>query len=329
MIETLVDHAEQVNILQNIQVIVGGCAVRAERDIDALLQHFRNVRVAGCQLEIACRTAGDRNIVLLEDIEILVLQPDAVRRRGRRIENAVRLHVRRRRQAMTLLALLVLGLRLGQVDVDTRTRVLRMGGYRLDHLGRRGILAVDTQITDQPTAHLAVPLVQQAQIVLIGGKALVVAVVKYGQAAAEVALDAALADGGHHAIEEEIHIRERNRTARQHFRDGKLRTVVRRLVVDLVLKRKYLLTQPALQRQIFRVAAQQCHGRVAVYVVEAAHQQTGSAIVAFAVILLRLGIADVGNLAVLHADVLPAFALKILIQQINIAKKHCFLLFSL
>ena len=37
VIETLVDHAEQVNILQNIQVVVGGCAVRAERDIDALL----------------------------------------------------------------------------------------------------------------------------------------------------------------------------------------------------------------------------------------------------------------------------------------------------
>ncbi len=60
---------------------------------------------------------------------------------------------------------------------------------------------MDTQITDQPTAHLAVPLVQQAQIVLIGGKALVVAVVKYGQATAEVALDAALADRGHHAVE--------------------------------------------------------------------------------------------------------------------------------
>ena len=230
---------------------------------------------------------------------------------------------------MTLLALLVLGLRLGQVDVDTRTRVLRMGGYRLDHLGCRGVLAVDTQITDQPTAHLAVPLVQQAQIVLIGGKALVVAVVKYGQAAAEVALDAALADRGHHAIEEEIHIRERNRTARQHFRDGKLRPVVRRLVVDLVLKRKYLLTQPALQRQIFRVAAQQRHRRMAVHVVKAAHQQTVFAVVTLAVILLRLGIADVGNLAVLHADVLPALALKILIQQINIAKKHGFLLFSL
>ena len=100
---------------------------------------------------------------------------------------------------MTLLALLVLGLRLRQVDVDTRTRVLRMGGYRLDHLGRRGILAMDTQITDQTAAVLAVPLVQQAQIVLVGGKALVVAVVKYGQAAAEVALDAALADRGHHA----------------------------------------------------------------------------------------------------------------------------------
>ena len=68
---------------------------------------------------------------------------------------------------------------------------------------------------------------------------------------------------------------------------------------------------------------------MAMHVVKAAHQQTVFAVVTLAVILLRLGIADVGNLAVLHADVLPALALKILIQQINVAKKHCFLLFSL
>ena len=124
VIETLVDHAEQVHILHDVQIVVGRRAVRAERDIDALLQHFRNVRVAGCQLEIACRTAGDRNIVLLEDIEILVLQPDAVCRRGRRIENAVRLHVGRGRHAVALLALLMLGLRLaeGISEADFRTR---------------------------------------------------------------------------------------------------------------------------------------------------------------------------------------------------------------
>lgn len=68
---------------------------------------------------------------------------------------------------------------------------------------------------------------------------------------------------------------------------------------------------------------------MAVHVVKAAHQQTVFAVVTPRRNLLRLGIADVGNLAVLHADVLPALALKILIQQINIAKKHGFLLFSL
>ena len=68
---------------------------------------------------------------------------------------------------------------------------------------------------------------------------------------------------------------------------------------------------------------------MAVHVVKAAHQQTVFAVVTLAVILLRLGIADVGNLAVLHADVLPAFERKILIQQINVAKKHGILLFSL
>ena len=68
---------------------------------------------------------------------------------------------------------------------------------------------------------------------------------------------------------------------------------------------------------------------MAVHVVKTAHQQTVFTVVTLAVILLRLGIADIGNLAVLHADVLPALALKILIQQINIAKKHGVLLFSL
>ena len=59
---------------------------------------------------------------------------------------------------MTLLALLVLGLRLGQVDVDARTGLLCVCGYRLNDLRVGGVLAVDAQITDQAAAVLAVQM---------------------------------------------------------------------------------------------------------------------------------------------------------------------------
>ena len=83
---------------------------------------------------------------------------------------------------------------------------------------------MDTQITDQPTAHLAVPLVQQAQIVLCRRQGLVVAVVKNTvRPRLRLHLMPLSRIAGIMPSKKEIHIRERNRTARQHFRDGKLR----------------------------------------------------------------------------------------------------------
>ena len=316
----LVDHAEQVHILHDVQIVVGRRAVRAERDIDAALEHLRHVRIARGQLEVARRAARDRHAVSFQNIEILVLEPDAVRRRRRRIKDAVLLHVRRRGQAVAAFALLVLGLRLGQMDLDARTGLTGVLRDRLDDLRVGGILAVDAQITDQTAVVRAVPLAAQAHVVAVGRQVGVVAVVEHGQAAAQIALDAALEDGRDHAAEEKVHIRERRRAAREHLRDGEQRAVVGGLVVDLILEREYLLPEPALERQILRVAAQQRHGRMAVDVVEGGHEQAVAAVIALAEVLLRRGRAYVGDAAVLYADILISFRLKLFVQQVNVAE---------
>ena len=154
----LVDHTEQVHILHNVQIVVGRRAVRTERDIDAALEHLRHVRIAGGELEVARRAAGNRNAVLFQNVEVAVLKPDAVRRRRRRVEDAVLLHVRRRGQAVAALALLVLGLGFGQMDVDACAGVAGVLRDRLDDFRVGGILAVNAQVAEQTAAVRAVPL---------------------------------------------------------------------------------------------------------------------------------------------------------------------------
>ena len=221
---------------------------------------------------------------------------------------------------MALLAFLVLGLRFGKVDVHTRAARLGLRRDRLDHLGRRGILAVDAQVGQQAAAVHPVPLIQQAQVVAVSGGLLVVAVIKHGQPAAQAALDTAFQNRFGHAVQEKVHIRERHRARGKHLRDRKLGAVIRGLVTQLILKRKHPLVQPALERQVFRIAAQQCHGRVAVHIVKPGQQQPVAAVIDFSVVLLRGRLPDVVDHAVLYADILPALQLELLIQQVDITK---------
>ncbi len=174
----------------------------------------------------------------------------------------------------------------------------------------------------QAAAVHPVPLVQQALVVAVCGCLRIGAAVEHGQPAAQVAFDAALEDGFGHAVQEKVHIGKRHRARGQHLRDGDQRAVIRGFVAQLVLKREHLFVQPALQRQVFRIAAQQRHGRVAVHVVKAGQQQAVAAVIGLAEVLRRGGTADIGDAAVPHADVLPAFQGKIFIQQIDLGKQH-------
>ena len=123
-----------------------------------------------------------------------------------------------------------------------------------------------------------------------------------------------------HAVEEKVHIREGNRADREHFGNRQQRAVVRRLLIEQVLEREHLFAEPALERQILRVAAQQRHRCVAVDVVEAGQQQAVTAVIALAEVLLRLLRAYVGDAAVLYADILIFLCLKIFVQQVNVAE---------
>ena len=59
---------------------------------------------------------------------------------------------------------------------------------------------------------------------------------------------------------------------------------------------------------------------MAVDVVEGGHEQAVAAVIALAEVLLRRGRAYVGDAAVLYADILISFRLKLFVQQVNVAE---------
>ena len=99
------------------------------------------------------------------------------------------------------------------------------------------------------------------------------------------------------------------------------------LIIQLILKWKDLFIQPALQREVLRIAAQQGHGRMAVYIVEAGQQQTVTPIVPLTIIRVRRGRPDIIYHTIPCSYILPPFQNEAFIQYINVTEQHCFLLY--
>ena len=79
---------------------------------------------------------------------------------------------------------------------------------------------MNTQIDRQPSVARALEIAQQLLVVAECLNLLIRAAVKHGQAAAEVAFDAAFQNRPRHRLALKIHIGEGNRAALQHFGNG-------------------------------------------------------------------------------------------------------------
>ena len=181
-----------------------------------------------------------------EDRKIAVVQPDAVRRGRGLVKQAQLFKISRGRHAVTRLAFFVLALGLGQVHMHMGARLRRVLCHSLDHLGRGRVLAVDAQINLEAALARVLIACEQVAVVMVGRRLLVVAVIKHGQATAQVALDAGLQDGVGHGLAEEIHIGKRYRAKAQHLCDGQPGRGRDGCVAEFVLKREDALIEPAL-----------------------------------------------------------------------------------
>ena len=119
--------------------------------------------------------------------------------------------------------------------------------------------------------------------------------VEHRNAVGKIRLRAGLAESARFLVEPEIHIRRADDAEAQHFRRAQQRAPVNRVVVEVIFKGENALREPVLQLEVFSVAAQERHGRVAVAVVKGGHKQPVRAADGFPVILFGALRADIGN----------------------------------
>ena len=201
---------------------------------------------------------------------------------------------------------------LGQVNVHTCINLLGMLCDCLDHLGRGRVLTVNAQVNLQSAITCVLITRKQVAIVLVGGSLLVIAVIKDGQSTAQVALDARFQNGIRHGLAEKVHVGERYRTKTQHFGNGQTGCRCDGCVAELVLKRENTLVQPALQRQVLTVTAQQSHGCMRVRVDHTGHEQLALSIISLTKILGRTLGTDIRDLVRLDAYILAVLDGKII-----------------
>ena len=88
---SLGENRRQPHFLEHIEVVVAGGAVRADANRQVALEHLRHRRDAAGELEVAGRAVSDGRLAIVQDVHLVLVDVDAVRRQHFRVEQAQRL----------------------------------------------------------------------------------------------------------------------------------------------------------------------------------------------------------------------------------------------
>ena len=158
-VKALGQQGAKVHFLEHIEVVVRGDGVRTDGDVHAVLQELIGIAHAAAELQVAGRVGRHRHALFAEDLDILVLRPDTVRRRGRHAEHPAGVEQRGgRHPAMALFAFLVLLFGLGQMDVRAHAVRYRSICKLLDDRAAVGIFGVQAHVDLQPAVKGIMPL---------------------------------------------------------------------------------------------------------------------------------------------------------------------------
>lgn len=132
-----------------------------EGHVHARLDHLRHGGAAGGELQVRNWAVYSRHAALGQQAHVLRRDPDAVGRNGARVKDMVAVEHLRGCQAVSLEALFVLSLCLGQVDVHTGLLVDGKFAQRVPKAVVRGIFAVHGGLDADAAVVIAVPLFLQ------------------------------------------------------------------------------------------------------------------------------------------------------------------------
>ena len=321
----LVNRAHEVHVLEQVVVVVRGHAVGAERHVHARIEKLLNRREPACELHVGGRVQNDGRAALGEDLDVLVVDPHAVRRNHRHVEHADALEVLHRREAVVAaLAFLVLAFRLGDVDMDGKARRLRhfpdIGAS--DGVGR--VFGMDVVVHADAPVLRTVVLLDDALHLLAHGVFRKRLRLEVEHALANVHLHMGLAHRLHALVGGVVHVRRADRAVARHLGESEFGRPVVVLGGHLALEGPHEVVEPLLQGHVLRIAAQKRHRQMRVGVVERRHEQAAAAVVGLAVVggVLGGGAADVVDRAVFDAHPLMGLVVEILVEDIDVGEKQ-------
>ena len=292
-----------LDLLKHIEVVVRDVRVRAEGDVHPGPDHLLDLGDAGGQLHVGDGVVHRAHAALGQQLHVVRLEPDAVRRARRAVKNVVAVKELRRGQTVALLALLVLELRLGEVDVHPQPLALAVFAQRLPETVVRGILAVDGCVDADAAVVIAVPFFLDGDQLLAGGVRVEAEfLAEERRAAGDVGLDAALCDGLADLVAEGVHIRDGRRAEAQALGQRQQRRGLHAAAVEALLGREDVVLEPRLQLGVVGEAAHRRHGQMGVAVDEAGHEHHALAVDDLLRLFLGSLAGEIADLAVRHAD---------------------------
>ena len=209
LIVAVVYYGAKVQLLQHIQVVVAGCAVGAEADVEPLLQHMLHPGKAASELKVAGRAVYGRHATFLHQRYILIRYPYAVGGKGGAVKRAEIMEPLGGGPAVFFYAGIVLGLCLGQVYMHYGAQLFTFFAVAADYVLKTGVLRVYGQVYLYPAVCRVVVAIVKRKGFLYPVTVLIGLIgIKCGEGAAEVGLHARLYDAVRRGVAEVIHIRK-------------------------------------------------------------------------------------------------------------------------
>ena len=198
-----------MQLLQHVQVVVAGCAVGAEADVEPLLQHMLHSGKSASKLQVTGWAVHRRHAAFLHQRHIIVRYPYAVGGKGRAVKRTEIVEPLGGGLAVFFYAGIMLGLCLGQVYMHYGAQLFTFFAVAADYVLKTGVLRVYGQVYLYPAVCRVVVVIVKRKGFLYPVAVLIGLIgIKCGEGAAEVGLHARLYDAVRRGVAEVIHIRK-------------------------------------------------------------------------------------------------------------------------
>ena len=171
---TLVEHGSQLDLVEQIQIVVAAGPVGAQGHVDPSGHERGHRSNAGTQLQVGGGAVEHRDATFGHQLPVLRLRPHAVSGHAAGAgPHAVSIqHLEGSQTAVTRLALLMLRLGLGHMDVHPQVVLAGVASQVVPQVGGEegGVFPVNGEVDFNLTVVGAVPLLCQGDGLLTGGK---------------------------------------------------------------------------------------------------------------------------------------------------------------